>query len=269
MATDSRSRGPGRHPRQDEGQEAEARSATPWWMWIAVAAIVVFCLFPFYWLVNLSLKTGADLGESSLFPPNPTLDNYESIFQNDDFIRALLNSAIISLVDDGARARRRLVLRLRARAPALQGQVRDPRAGAVDHDVPGDRDRRAAVPPVVGHRHLQHADRPDHPEPHVRAAAGHLHPGLLLQGDPEGPRGGGARRRRDPLHGVPEGRGAARGAGARHGGDPDVHRDVERVPAGDHADVVPGRDGRCRRRSRSSPAPRSSRSPTGRSRPRR
>src|SRR5918995_3523277 len=70
---------------------------TPWWMWLAVAAIVVFCLFPFYWLVSLSLKTGADLGDSSLIPPNPTLANYESIFNNADFTRALLNSAIISL----------------------------------------------------------------------------------------------------------------------------------------------------------------------------
>ncbi len=43
-------------------------------MWIAVAAIVVFCLFPFYWLINISLKTGNDLLSSSLFPPNPTLD---------------------------------------------------------------------------------------------------------------------------------------------------------------------------------------------------
>jgi len=66
-------------------------------MWLAVAAIVIFCLFPFYWLINLSLKTGADLGDSSLFPPNPTLDNYESIFNNSDFTRSLLNSAIISL----------------------------------------------------------------------------------------------------------------------------------------------------------------------------
>ena len=70
---------------------------TPWWMWIAVAAIVLFCLFPFYWLINLSLKTGADLGESALYPPNPTLANYESIFKNGDFTRSLLNSAIISL----------------------------------------------------------------------------------------------------------------------------------------------------------------------------
>ena len=73
------------------------KQGTPWWMWIAVVAIVIFCLFPFYWLINLSLKTGADLGESSLFPPNPTLQNYKSIFQNSDFTKALRNSAIISL----------------------------------------------------------------------------------------------------------------------------------------------------------------------------
>ncbi|HKG63058.1 MAG TPA: carbohydrate ABC transporter permease [Solirubrobacteraceae bacterium] len=74
-----------------------AEGRTPWWMWLAVAAIVIFCLFPFYWLINLSLKTGADLGDSSLIPPNPTLKNYESIFNNSDFTKALRNSAIISL----------------------------------------------------------------------------------------------------------------------------------------------------------------------------
>jgi multiple sugar transport system permease protein len=73
------------------------KEGTPWWMWLAVAAIVVFCLFPFYWLINLSLKTGDDLGSSSLYPPHPTLKNYKSIFQNGDFTRSLLNSAIISL----------------------------------------------------------------------------------------------------------------------------------------------------------------------------
>jgi multiple sugar transport system permease protein len=71
---------------------------TPWWLWVAVAAVVVFCLLPFYWLVNISLKTGADLSNSDIFPPNPSLNNYESIFQNDDFTRALANSAIVSLV---------------------------------------------------------------------------------------------------------------------------------------------------------------------------
>jgi multiple sugar transport system permease protein len=70
----------------------------PWWIWLAVAAVVIFCLFPFYWLVNISLKTGPDLSASDLFPPNPSLSNYESIFQNADFTRALANSAIVSLV---------------------------------------------------------------------------------------------------------------------------------------------------------------------------
>ena len=71
---------------------------TPWYIWIAVAAIVVFCLFPFYWMVNISLKTGPDLSAADVFPPNPSLNNYESIFQNSDFTRALFNSAVVSLV---------------------------------------------------------------------------------------------------------------------------------------------------------------------------
>jgi multiple sugar transport system permease protein len=69
----------------------------PWWIYVAVAGIVIFCLFPFYWLVNISLKTGADLATVDFIPPNPTLENYKSIFQNDDFVRALINSAIVSL----------------------------------------------------------------------------------------------------------------------------------------------------------------------------
>jgi len=70
---------------------------TPWWMWLAVAAILIFCLFPFYWMISVSLKTGPDLASSDLIPPSPSLDNYEAIFKNADFTRALLNSAIVSL----------------------------------------------------------------------------------------------------------------------------------------------------------------------------
>jgi multiple sugar transport system permease protein len=73
------------------------RPKVPWWLWVAVAAIVVFCLAPFYWLINVSLKTGPDLSGSDVVPPDPTLDNYQSIFQNDDFVHALGNSAVVSL----------------------------------------------------------------------------------------------------------------------------------------------------------------------------
>jgi multiple sugar transport system permease protein len=84
-------------PRARAKKAKAPRTGTPWWMWVAVAAIVVFCLFPFYWLINISLKTGPDLSGSSLVPPNPSLANYESIFRNDDFTHALLNSVIVSL----------------------------------------------------------------------------------------------------------------------------------------------------------------------------
>lgn len=71
---------------------------TPWWLWLAVAAIVVFCLLPFYWLLNISLKTGSDLSSADIIPPNPSLDNYTSIFELESFRRSLANSAIVSLV---------------------------------------------------------------------------------------------------------------------------------------------------------------------------
>jgi multiple sugar transport system permease protein len=82
---------------QVAAKRGRKREGTPWWLWLAVAAIVIFCLFPFYWLINISLKTGADLSESSLIPPHPSLKNYKSIFQNGDFVHALGNSAIVSL----------------------------------------------------------------------------------------------------------------------------------------------------------------------------
>jgi multiple sugar transport system permease protein len=65
-------------------------------LWLGVILIMLFCLFPFYWLINTSLKTGADLSKASVVPPNPSLDNYKSIFENGDFTKALRNSAIVS-----------------------------------------------------------------------------------------------------------------------------------------------------------------------------
>src|SRR3712207_8074334 len=62
-----------------------------------------------------------------------------------------------------------------------------------------------------------------------------LFPYTTLFRSPEGPRGGGARRRGDELPGVHEDRAAAGGAGHGHHGDPDVHLRLERVPAGGDA----------------------------------
>ena len=59
---------------------------------------MAFCLFPFYWLINTSLKTGQDLSSADLFPPSPSLDNYSSIFEDSNFTTALRNSVIVSAI---------------------------------------------------------------------------------------------------------------------------------------------------------------------------
>jgi multiple sugar transport system permease protein len=85
-------------PRVVEKRQKPAGPKTPWYLWLVVAVIVVFCLFPFYWLINVSLKTGPDLASADLLPPSPSLDNYDAIFRNADFTRALLNSVIVSFL---------------------------------------------------------------------------------------------------------------------------------------------------------------------------
>jgi multiple sugar transport system permease protein len=81
---------------RERARKPKRQGQSPW-IWLAVVAIIIFCLFPFYWLINVSLKTGADLSSSSLVPPNPSLKNYSSIFKNSDFTNGLKNSAIVSL----------------------------------------------------------------------------------------------------------------------------------------------------------------------------
>ena len=77
------------------------RRATPPWLrgvllWLTVTCIVVFCLLPIYWIINTSLKTGAELSSGSLWPSAPTLRNYRSVLEDRDFILALRNSAVVA-----------------------------------------------------------------------------------------------------------------------------------------------------------------------------
>jgi multiple sugar transport system permease protein len=83
-------------PRIAEARGPRRRWVRPVLLWLAVVVICIFCLFPFYWLINVSLKSGADLSQADLVPPNPTLDNYQSIFENSDFTSALRNSTIVT-----------------------------------------------------------------------------------------------------------------------------------------------------------------------------
>ena len=64
--------------------------------YIAVVAIALVVLFPFLWMLSSSFKTQLDIIS---WPPKilftPTLQNYEKVFGEQDFLKYFLNSTIV------------------------------------------------------------------------------------------------------------------------------------------------------------------------------
>ena len=65
---------------------------------LALFAITVVSLIPVFWIVMLSLKTGASVTDGSLIPHHWTLSNYKDIFNAGVFTSALRNSIGIGLI---------------------------------------------------------------------------------------------------------------------------------------------------------------------------
>ena len=72
-----------------------ARQKVQWG--IAILVVLLYALIPVAWMVSLSLKPGKDLGDKKFFS-GFNFDNYSSIFKNDDFTRALINSLGIAAI---------------------------------------------------------------------------------------------------------------------------------------------------------------------------
>lgn len=66
--------------------------------WMLVIFIVLYTLFPFYWAIASSLTPTNELVRTpiSFWPRAFTLDHYRTVFNDGGFMRALLNSAIVS-----------------------------------------------------------------------------------------------------------------------------------------------------------------------------
>jgi trehalose/maltose transport system permease protein len=64
--------------------------------YVLVAAIIIYTVFPFYWAVISSLKSGQQLFGTDLVPPSPTLDNYVSVFREQPFLTNIVNSLIVA-----------------------------------------------------------------------------------------------------------------------------------------------------------------------------
>jgi multiple sugar transport system permease protein len=67
--------------------------------WIAGSVVVVlYALIPVAWIVSLSLKRPADLGDNRFLPQSVTFEHYRAIFQDIQFPAALANSIGIALI---------------------------------------------------------------------------------------------------------------------------------------------------------------------------
>ena len=70
--------------------------------WSAIIALViVFAMFPVLWIVSLSFKTPATVGDGRLVPKEWTLDNYKGLFTggfDSPLLRPLINSILIALI---------------------------------------------------------------------------------------------------------------------------------------------------------------------------
>ncbi|MDX6685163.1 MAG: trehalose/maltose transport system permease protein [Baekduia sp.] len=76
-----------------------SREYTTWS--ILIAAVVIFAMFPVLWIMSLSFKTAATVGDGRLVPKQWTFDNYKGLFSgglDSPLLRPLINSILIALI---------------------------------------------------------------------------------------------------------------------------------------------------------------------------
>ncbi|MFH9870544.1 carbohydrate ABC transporter permease [Streptomyces lydicus] len=68
-----------------------------WLLSAGVAAVVAYCLAPFYWMLVSSLRRTSDIFANSPFPTRLSFENYLAVLDpSESFTRALLNSLVVA-----------------------------------------------------------------------------------------------------------------------------------------------------------------------------
>jgi trehalose/maltose transport system permease protein len=65
--------------------------------YLLLAIIVLYTVFPFYWAIVSSLRTGSDLFSTDLIPRDPAWANYVAVFSEQPFGRNILNSLFVAV----------------------------------------------------------------------------------------------------------------------------------------------------------------------------
>ncbi|MEI9417702.1 carbohydrate ABC transporter permease [Mesorhizobium sp. Cs1321R2N1] len=64
--------------------------------YLLIGAIVLIAVFPFYYAIVTSLKSGTALFQADLWPKAPSLGNYRNVLAEGAFVHNLLNSLVVS-----------------------------------------------------------------------------------------------------------------------------------------------------------------------------
>ena len=65
--------------------------------YLFLALIIFYTVFPFYWAIVSSLKSGSELFTVDFWPPHPAWDNYVAVFREQPFGRNILNSLFVAV----------------------------------------------------------------------------------------------------------------------------------------------------------------------------
>src|SRR6187431_3769073 len=67
---------------------------------VILITFLIFLLLPIYWLVNMSFKTNAEIVSTmTLWPHQPTLENYKRIFTDESWYSGYINSLTYVLIN--------------------------------------------------------------------------------------------------------------------------------------------------------------------------
>jgi len=77
---------------------SERVGASVYWQWVFLLTVILFCVFPFYWMVTTSLKTQIiALASPPQWVFDPTLGNYTEVLFKDKVGTSLINSLIVAV----------------------------------------------------------------------------------------------------------------------------------------------------------------------------
>lgn len=65
--------------------------------YLLLAVILIYTVFPFYWAIVSSLRTGSALFTTDLLPRDPAWGNYVAVFSEQPFGRNILNSLFVAI----------------------------------------------------------------------------------------------------------------------------------------------------------------------------